>query len=68
MTIREEATGLTQILQADGLPGILVTNRPLRDIANDALCYLTQVHTPLYVRHGQLPRFRPKGDRCDFFV
>jgi hypothetical protein len=55
MTIHEEDPTF-EILEADGLPGILITNRPLRDIVNNALCYLTQVHTPLYVRHGQLVR------------
>src|SRR6266516_2208198 len=56
MTIHEETA--FEVLQADGLPGILVSNRPLRAITTDALHYLTQAQVPLYVRHGQLVRIQ----------
>jgi hypothetical protein len=46
------------VLGADGLPGILVTNRPLRAISNDALHHLAEAQVPLYVRHGQLVRIQ----------
>jgi hypothetical protein len=60
MTIHEDIA--FEVLQADGLPGILVSNRPLRAIASDALCYLTQAQTSLYVRHGQLVRIQCRED------
>jgi hypothetical protein len=60
MTIHEDIA--FEVLQADGLPGILVSNRPLRAITTDALYSLTQAQVPLYVRHGQLVRIQCRED------
>ncbi|HET8851890.1 MAG TPA: hypothetical protein VFN02_05135, partial [Ktedonobacteraceae bacterium] len=50
---------LAHLLQADGLPGVITTNRPLRDISRDVLAYLSRVPTlNLYIRHGQLVRIQ----------
>jgi hypothetical protein len=57
MTIHEEDPAF-EIPEADGLPGILITNRPLRAISNDALHHLAEAQIPLYVRHGQLVRIQ----------
>ncbi len=57
MTIHEEDPTF-EIPEADGLPGILVTNRPLRAVATDALHSLAKAQVPLYVRHGQLVRIQ----------
>lgn len=61
MTTHEEENPF-DVLRADGLPGILVTNRPLRDIANDALHNLSQAQTALFVRHAQLVRIQRRED------
>ena len=47
----KEALTLSQLLQADSLPGVFCSSlRPWRDIADEALSYLAQAKTPLYVR------------------
>src|SRR5690348_14689337 len=50
------------MLQTDGLPGMLIANRPARDMSRDALQHLARTKTPLYVRHGQLVRVQRKED------
>jgi len=58
-----EAMILAQLLQADGLPGVFCSSlRPWRDIADEALSYLAQAKTPLYVRQGELVRIVHKED------
>src|SRR5579885_2763909 len=52
-----QAQMLAAYLQADGLPGVLVTTqRPWRDIAEETLQHLAKANTDIYVRHGQLVR------------
>ena len=47
-------------LQNDGFPQVVVTNRPLREVAEDALCALEGANEPteLFVRSGSLARVR----------
>src|SRR5437016_4513317 len=60
--IMQEDENPFDVLGADGLPGILVTNRPLRDIVQDALYNLTEARTALFVRHAQLVRIQCRED------
>src|SRR5438067_2334687 len=62
----EEANRLTQMLQVDGLPGVLISNRPLRDISTEALLHLSRAQTSIYVRHGQLVRIQRMEDGTPF--
>src|ERR1700693_2872879 len=57
MTTYEEENPI-DVLRADGLPGILVTNQPLRAVATEALHHLAEVQAPLYLRHGQMVRIQ----------
>jgi hypothetical protein len=51
------------MLQADGLPGILVTpSRPWRALSSEAVTHLVTTRVPIYVRHGQLVRIQHKED------
>jgi hypothetical protein len=51
---------LAKMLQTDGLPGVLVSNRPWRELSADAITHLINTRTPIYVRHGQLVRIQRK--------
>ena len=63
MSIHEgDVATLAQVLQTDGLPGVFLSNRPLRDISDEAVRYLTRTHVPIYVRHGELVRIQRKED------
>jgi len=63
MSIHEgDVATLTQVLQTDGLPGVFLSNRPLRDISDEAVRHLTRTHVPIYVRHGELVRIQRKED------
>ncbi len=67
MSIHEvDVASLSKMLQADGLPGVLLSNRPLRDISDEALSHLTRRHVPIYVRHGELVRIQRKEDGTPF--
>src|SRR5579884_2479463 len=58
-----QAQMLAAYLQADGLPGVLVTTqRPWRDIAEETLQHLAKANTDIYVRHGQLVRIGRSED------
>jgi hypothetical protein len=48
-------------LQNDGLPQVVVTNRPLREVAEDVLSALESANEPtkIFVRSGSLVRVRP---------
>src|SRR5579875_1901297 len=59
---QDDAAALALMLQADGLPGILLANEPTRHYANQVLTALVQRHIPLYVRHGHLVRIGRKED------
>jgi hypothetical protein len=65
-TDEREAHLLSQLLQADSLPGVFVSAlRPWRDIADEALDLLAEAgatKTPLYVRQGELVRIVRKED------
>ena len=58
----ELAAAFAKMLQADGLPGVLVSNRPWRELSADAIAHLVSTRTPIYVRHGQLVRIQRKED------
>ena len=58
----DDIASLSKLLQANGLPGVLLSNRPLRDISDEALEHLTRTHVPIYVRHGELVRIQRKED------
>ena len=45
----DDIAPLSRMLQANGLPGVLLSNRPLRDISDEALEHLTRTHVPIYV-------------------
>jgi hypothetical protein len=60
--LNETFTELAKMLQADGLPGVLVSNRPWRELSAEAISHLVRTQTPLYVRHGQLVRIQRKED------
>jgi len=63
MSIHEgDVATLAQVLQTDGLPGVFLSNRPLRDISDEAVRHLTRTHVPIYVRHGELVRIQRKED------
>ena len=67
MSIHEDdIASLSKMLQADGLPGVLLSNRPLRDISDEALDHLMRTHVPIYVRHGELVRIQRKEDGMPF--
>ena len=59
---QNDALKLQDMLQADGLPGVVIANRPLRDMSGEVLKHLTHAKTPIYVRHGQLVRIQRKED------
>jgi len=62
-TDEREAHILAQLLQTDNLPGVFVSAlRPWRDIADEALSYLSKAKTPLYVRQSELVRIVRKED------
>src|SRR5258708_16085449 len=62
-TDEREAHILAQLLQTDNLPGVVVSAlRPWRDIADEALSYLSKAKTPLYVRQSELVRIVRKED------
>jgi hypothetical protein len=54
------------MLQADGLPGVLIANRPMRDLSQEAIRHLMQTKTPIYVRHGHLVRIARTEDGTPF--
>ena len=56
------ATRVAEMLQTDGLPGVLIANRPTRHISRDVITHLVHEKTPIYVRHGQLVRIQRKED------
>jgi hypothetical protein len=56
------AARIAEMLQTDGLPGVLISNRPLRAMSQDVLHHLERTKTPIYVRHGQLVRIQRKED------
>ncbi|EFH90810.1 hypothetical protein [Ktedonobacter racemifer] len=58
----ELVAAFAKMLQADGLPGVLVSNRPWRELSADAIAHLVSTRTPIYVRHGQLVRIQRKED------
>ncbi len=62
----EFANELTKMLQADGLPGVLVSNRPWRELSAEAIAHLVRTKTAIYVRHGQLVRIQRKEDASPF--
>ncbi len=64
MSMQEDSTAarIAEMLQTDGLPGVLIANRPLRDMSQDVLRHLERAKTPIYVRHGQLVRIQRKED------
>ncbi len=62
----EMAVLISEMLQTDGLPGVLIGNRPLRDMSQDAVRHLQRTRTPIYVRHGQLVRVQRKEDGTPF--
>ncbi len=62
----DDIASLSKMLQANGLPGVLLSNRPLRDISDEALEHLTRTHVPIYVRHGELVRIQRKEDGTPF--
>ena len=62
----ESAVALAKMLQADGLPGVLVTNRPWRELSAEAITHLTTTQTPIYVRDSQLVRIQRKKDETPF--
>ncbi|MBV9690537.1 MAG: hypothetical protein JO202_12620 [Ktedonobacteraceae bacterium] len=62
----EDAALLSHMLQTDGLPGVLVGNRPLRAMSHDVLHHLVHTKTPIYVRHGELVRIVRKEDGTPF--
>ncbi|GCE18664.1 hypothetical protein [Dictyobacter kobayashii] len=55
-----------RMLQADGLPGVLISNRPWRELAIEAVTHLQTTKVPIYVRHGQLVRIQRKEDGTPF--
>src|ERR1019366_2198101 len=55
-------TRVSEMLQTDGLPGVLINNRPARHISHDVITHLIHEKTPIYVRHGQLVRIQRKED------
>ena len=59
---QDDAVALAEMLQTDGLPGVLIANEPTRHYAETILTLLVQQQTPLYVRHGQLVRIQCKED------
>ena len=62
-TNEREAHILAQLLQTDNLPGVFVSAlRPWRDIADEALSYLSKAKTSLYVRQSELVRIVRKED------
>lgn len=67
MSVRgTDALLLAEMLQVDGLPGVAITNEPIRHYADRVIEHLLQRHTPLYVRHGQLVRIQHKEDGTPF--
>src|SRR5713226_1483814 len=59
----QEAITLSQMLQADGLPGVLVsTQRPWRDIADETLRHLLRAQAGIYMRQGELVRIQRTED------
>jgi hypothetical protein len=66
----QEASKLTQLLQADGLPGVFVSSlRPWREIADEAQAHL--VRSPkarIFVRQGELVRIRRKEDGTPYIA
>jgi hypothetical protein len=60
------ATKLTAMLQANGLPGVLISNRPWREFSAEIIEHLVRTQTPIYVRHGQLVRIQWKEDDTPF--
>jgi hypothetical protein len=64
MSVQQDdvAARIAEMLQTDGLPGVLISNRPLRDMSQDALRHLGRTKTRIYVRHGQLVRVQRKED------
>jgi len=62
-TDEREAHILAQLLQTDNLSGVFVSAlRPWRDIADEALSYLSKAKTSLYVRQSELVRIVRKED------
>ncbi|GCE26399.1 hypothetical protein KDA_18830 [Dictyobacter alpinus] len=57
---------LAKMLQADGLPGVLVSNRPWRELSADAITCLVNTQTAIYVRDSQLVRIQRKEDGSPF--
>ncbi len=62
----EDFSSIAKMLQADGLPGVLHSNRPWRELAAEAVTHLITTKTPIYVRHGQLVRIQRKEDDTPF--
>jgi hypothetical protein len=62
----KDFSSIDRMLQADGLPGVLLTNRPWRETAVEAVAHLARTKTPIYVRHGQLVRIQRKEDETPF--
>lgn len=58
----QDAVAFSSMLQADGLPGVLVSNRPWRELTAETIKHLERTHAPIYVRHGQLVRIQRKED------
>ena len=62
----EIASDLAKMLQANGLPGVLISNRPWREFSAETIAHLARIQTPIYVRHGQLVRIQRKEDGTPF--
>src|SRR5712691_2540230 len=60
----QEASKLTELLQADGLAGVFVSSlRPWRDLTDEALSPLVRApKARIFVRQGELVRIRRKED------
>jgi hypothetical protein len=65
-TMEEDYILASKMLQVDGLPGVLLSNRPWRELAEEAISHLRTTKTPIYVRHGQLVRVQRKEDGTPF--
>ena len=61
-----DAVELASMLQTDGLPGVLVSNRPWRELSAETIKHLMTAKTPIFVRHGQLVRIQRKEDMTPF--
>jgi hypothetical protein len=62
----DQALNLATMLQQDGLPGVLISNRPWRELSAETIAHLVRLKTPIYVRHGQLVRVQHKEDGMPF--